>query len=400
MAPGSAKNKKSRPPPIEVRKCGKRGCDIDSEELMTCFECKSIFHPECADFDSVLYQSLTKNTSQGLSWLWRCHSCITPGDVINQNEITKAVNDLICSKFDELKNSLNENVGHLVTTKFDEFKNSLAKKQQDNITLKAADNKSSTSVSVQTNFTCAESREKLTSIEDKEHVEETNKPICKYFKQGRCRHGGNGRKIIDGRECMFEHPRKCLKYCKYGSDKFKGCNGPCDLLHPILCKNSIQYRQCFRHDCTFAHLQGTERYINEAHGYNVDTRYSFNNNNNIRNYRDSPATAGHMMNGPSLPVQNFLYKQHEFPKLRSAEEMNFSQLSHDIRTMMKDSIEHILKSSSQKDQHGNAFEQAPGGYPSNNDRSNLPMQNHTQYGNPKNFPRQNQFYPEQDHYQH
>jgi hypothetical protein len=148
------------------------------------------------------------------------------------------------------------------------------------------------------------------------------------------------------------------------------------------------------------------------HNYDTSNRYSFNNN--MRNFRDSSGTyntgmnnianaaAGHITGVPTLPLQKFeregfLYNQHDFPKLKSAEDTRFSQMSHDIR-QMKDSIEYFLQTS-RNDQHKNGFEQVHGGYSNNNERRNSPMQNQTQFGDAKNFQRQNQFYPEQDHYQ-
>ena len=44
--------------------------------------------------------------------------------------------------------------------------------------------------------------------------------ICSFYKVGKCRHGSSGRKVINGRQCNFAHPRKCTKFCKFGRDKF------------------------------------------------------------------------------------------------------------------------------------------------------------------------------------
>ena len=84
-------------------------------------------------------------------------------------------------------------------------------------------------------------------------------PVCKHYKKGRCRHGADGLKPFNGRSCIFLHPRKCKKFCRFGFDQNNGCNGSCNLYHPILCRNSMKYKKCLDVDCTYAHLVGTAR---------------------------------------------------------------------------------------------------------------------------------------------
>lgn len=91
--------------------------------------------------------------------------------------------------------------------------------------------------------------------------------ICSYFKKGKCRHGLNGKKIVNGRQCSFRHPKKCIKFCKYGNDIHKGCAGGCGYFHPIICRNSLNYGQCFLSECTFNHLVGTQRSSNSFSNY-------------------------------------------------------------------------------------------------------------------------------------
>lgn len=83
-----------------------------------------------------------------------------------------------------------------------------------------------------------------------------NAPICIHYRRGKCRYG------ISGKGCSFSHPRKCAKYCRYGYDKYRGCHGKCNLFHPIICRNSINYKKCYSEQCTFVHLMGTERPTN------------------------------------------------------------------------------------------------------------------------------------------
>ena len=110
------------------------------------------------------------------------------------------------------------------------------------------------------------------------------RPICGYYRKGKCRHGADGKKQIDGKECTHLHPRKCLKYCRYGSDRYQGCTGSCGLFHPILCKNSTRLKECFLPDCTLAHLSGTQRKREKTPTSNQETRYFYNHN--IQDSRD------------------------------------------------------------------------------------------------------------------
>ena len=102
-----------------------------------------------------------------------------------------------------------------------------------------------------------------TQIEEKMILPENIRiPICEEYKHGSCIHGITGRKPVDGKRCLFRHPKKCLKYCKYGNDLEMGCTGNipnCRFLHPIICRNSIRYGACKFEKCTYSHLIGTQR---------------------------------------------------------------------------------------------------------------------------------------------
>ena len=129
------------------------------------------------------------------------------------------------------------------------------------------------------------------------------KPICHRYKQGKCPHGKSGNRIVNGQRCNFDHPRKCIKFCRFGHDKIQGCNGPCQFFHPILCRNSVRYRRCLLDNCTFAHLLGTERYTNH-----LDQNHHFSGRSNYRHSEFSPQNNyGSKLNGPS-------YNNHEYPR--------------------------------------------------------------------------------------
>ena len=84
------------------------------------------------------------------------------------------------------------------------------------------------------------------------------RPICKFYKQGRCRHGISGRK--DG-TCDYAHPKPCPKLLSNGTNSRRGCNkgSSCSLFHPQMCYRSLKDRICVRSDCKFMHVKGTKR---------------------------------------------------------------------------------------------------------------------------------------------
>ena len=70
-----------------------------------------------------------------------------------------------------------------------------------------------------------------------------------------------GTKNIDGKRCAFTHPKRCTKYCRYGSQGKNGCKKgvDCDFDHPTLCRYSVKKRLCTNLQCTYVHLAGTAR---------------------------------------------------------------------------------------------------------------------------------------------
>ena len=85
--------------------------------------------------------------------------------------------------------------------------------------------------------------------------------VCSKYKSGKCPHGLRGNKVINGKTCELDHPKRCIKYCKFGSKHKHGCNkgNSCTYYHPTICKFSLQSRLCINEQCTFVHLKGTKR---------------------------------------------------------------------------------------------------------------------------------------------
>ena len=85
--------------------------------------------------------------------------------------------------------------------------------------------------------------------------------VCSKLRHGTCPHGITGKSEHRGKICEFHHPKLCKKFVRNGNGGRFGCkNGNrCDFFHPILCKNSVKFRKCLDHKCTYVHLRGTAR---------------------------------------------------------------------------------------------------------------------------------------------
>ena len=104
--------------------------------------------------------------------------------------------------------------------------------------------------------------------------------ICPLYKKAQCPHGITGKKIIEGKACLKAHPKRCIQYCRYGTNKKGGCTKglSCSYYHPILCRNALVNKRCTREGCTFTHLKGTVRHMendpnrNNSHHDTNETR--------------------------------------------------------------------------------------------------------------------------------
>ena len=94
-----------------------------------------------------------------------------------------------------------------------------------------------------------------------ENEEQIRQNMCALYKKNQCPHGASGKVKVNGETCPNPHPRKCLKFCRYGNKHGRGCQKgrSCPLYHPILCKFSVRYGECKKKECTFTHLRHTKR---------------------------------------------------------------------------------------------------------------------------------------------
>ena len=68
--------------------------------------------------------------------------------------------------------------------------------------------------------------------------------VCHFFESNKCKFG---------KECRKEHPKMCVKFKKFGLQKFNknknGCSDDCEHYHPRACFESMKTKTCKRTDC-------------------------------------------------------------------------------------------------------------------------------------------------------
>ena len=143
-----------------------------------------------------------------------------------------------------------------------------------------------------------------------------NKPICKKYRYGKC---------ADTTKCNFSHPAKCLQYCRYGRDGCKGGFSNCQLLHPVICRGSLNSSKCFDPNCTLSHLKGTIR--------NRETRSTgiYQSSQTRRNSKYSPfdpqklgfhrfpqdSNRDPLSSGFNQTNENYVYNPNDYPTLHA-----------------------------------------------------------------------------------
>ena len=97
--------------------------------------------------------------------------------------------------------------------------------------------------------------------EKKEHKASKKKVICELYVRRACPHGRSGSKIIEGNSCQNNHPKRCFKFCDFGSRNERGCKKgkKCQYWHPKLCKFTLRGQQCEIQGCTYQHLRSLRK---------------------------------------------------------------------------------------------------------------------------------------------
>ena len=283
MAPGTPRNKK----------CSYHRCDSkidDVAKAISCGICQGWFHLSCVSLEQETAAIIKVDKSKNI--IWKCDACNFQQPLSNK---VSTLEKFVSSKFDEIMSKF-ANLSSQINNE----------REKSNLSQPKVSTKS---VSSQTIDAADQSPNQADSneIDTNTNPNDNKAPaiICSYYRKGKCRYGATGKKLIDGQECKFLHPRKCLKFCRNGSNTERGgCAGPCTLLHPILCKSSQLNRTCFSNLCTLAHLSGTRR--------SRDVEFSMPNNsiNYQTNFQRpinssmNPAYTPYQVNTNSRPVNH------------------------------------------------------------------------------------------------
>ena len=213
----------------------------NNNEAIECDHCVQWFHAECIKMPTQQYKALSSCLDMnivGLKWLCKtCDEASSPGASKNLRSVVNTSQTNVSVGLDDAQvcpsGSYSSSAG---------------------CPGKISCNEESNPDEASSNYSQSEKSKKFSA------------PICSKYRRGKCERGD---------DCTFSHPPKCLKYCRYGRE---GCgNGfrNCSLLHPVLCRNSLRYRQCFNPSCTFTHLKGTAR--NPNNNYNHQPQYNRHN---------------------------------------------------------------------------------------------------------------------------
>ena len=379
-----SKEKKSRKKTSKERsQCSIIACNVESDNYMTCCECNSIFHPECSDIDLQLFLLLNENKCEGLNWTWKCSPCVLTIDVNNKKSDLEVLKDFISTKIEKMtkefktefyKKAENENLEEILKNK----------------TTNKSPNELEQNVNIEENIE--------SSILDENEgfkLRVKKQTMCRHYKLGKCRHGTTGKKIIEGKECPFLHPPKCKRFCQYGDDYYNGCNGFCKMFHPVLCRNSLNFQQCYRPNCTFTHLLGTKRQRNLSQIENT----SYGNKNRYNNYsRNFPRQNFQSNSFAQSRNPDFVYNAQDFPKLSSPEETKITQINSDIQEM-KQSLYYLMQNRNTDNRQTILTQQPPQtSFLSHENFITAPTQNNP-FNGPKNFQPQNQYQEKQTLYQ-
>ena len=129
----------------------------------------------------------------------------------------------------------------------------------------------------------------------------SGRQICRFYKENNCRHGVSGKR--DG-TCPFEHPKACQKFITNGTHATRGCKKgtKCTSFHPKMCHSSLKEKTCYRQDCKFLHIKGTQRTSTSA-----DQTQASHGHTNIVNsdgQREPPLTQTGSSNSQPPSVQS------------------------------------------------------------------------------------------------
>ena len=104
------------------------------------------------------------------------------------------------------------------------------------------------------------------------------KALCKFYVYKKCKHGPKGK------GCSYEHPTKCFKFMRNGTNAKRGCTKGknCTYFHPPLCRASFKTGICANEGCHFHHIKGTKLAGEENEVTHGGRRHDANTHQNNR----------------------------------------------------------------------------------------------------------------------
>ena len=135
--------------------------------------------------------------------------------------------------------------------------------------------------------------------------EQASSSICELYENNRCPHGMNGNQVVNGVTCPHFHPRRCRKFCRFGTKSRIGCQEGenCSFFHPKLCRNSVRTLTCFNENCKFVHLKSTKRQRDHREPENDPRTRSRSRDNNGQSQERPPAVNRRQANDESFIPQ-------------------------------------------------------------------------------------------------
>ena len=311
--------------------CGNPSCSNlvgNDSSGVQCDFCKHWFHLSCTELDDASYKFLSETEFDSI--VWKCDSCPSLMDIL-KNNIPFSMSEfekLISNKID----SIETNIAKKINLAY-KAKESVPSVKPSCSTTNITDG-SSSSRSFPTNNSSGNNKNLSTSsgvntsdLEKKKPGENEpcispNNPsvggratavkqspvfneICPSYRRGTCPFGSSGKTAVHGEVCQYYHPRKCITYCRYGSDRFRGCDGSCGLFHPNLCYSSVRLGTCNKFRCKYQHLLGTARFRKsnnssaDFNNFNASTshrKHNFNYNSNFPRFAESNRVHGDQQN--------------------------------------------------------------------------------------------------------
>ena len=206
---------------------------------VTCFYCSSNLCQQCSSEDSFNKAKIVMKNIVAI-----CSACQEESEEACQEESEEATEEAV----DEVSALLPLSQPP-ITQVFDQIE-VLADVHSDKEVTKQVSNTEDTKVPDPEEFQVKVMKKKMNGKKDTSDKVETEKEICHFYVQFRCKYGRSGK------DCEFEHPKICLSLMNKGT---KGCSNAenCEYVHPKMCQKSLNGKNCENKRCFLGHVLGT-----------------------------------------------------------------------------------------------------------------------------------------------